>query len=83
MKKCFAGLLIAIVAIVLVPTKSFAVDTIPNTSVWFTPANAAAGTAITLNALVYNNQGKDATVVLNKDGEVITAWPNNDHGWRH
>jgi hypothetical protein len=64
MKKCFAGLLIAIVAIVLVPTKSFAVDTIPNTSVWFTPANAAAGTAITLNALVYNNQGKDATVTV-------------------
>ena len=31
----------------------------------------------------YLYQGKDATVVLNKDGEVITAWPNNHHGWRH
>jgi hypothetical protein len=31
----------------------------------------------------YLYQGKDATVVLNKDGEVITAWPNNRNGWRH
>jgi hypothetical protein len=31
----------------------------------------------------YLYQGKDATVVLNKDGQVITAWPNNHHGWRH
>jgi hypothetical protein len=31
----------------------------------------------------YIYQGKDATVVLNKDGQVVTAWPNNHHGWRH
>ena len=31
----------------------------------------------------YLYQGKDATVVLNKDGQVITAWPNNRNGWRH
>ena len=31
----------------------------------------------------YLYQGKDATVVLNKDGQVVTAWPNNHHGWRH
>jgi hypothetical protein len=31
----------------------------------------------------YVYQGKDATVVLNKDGQVITAWPNNRNGWRH
>ena len=31
----------------------------------------------------YLYQGKDATVVLNKDGEVITAWPNNHRGWRY
>ena len=30
----------------------------------------------------YLYQGKDATVVLNKDGQVITAWPNNRNGWR-
>jgi hypothetical protein len=27
--------------------------------------------------------GKDATVVLNKDGEVVTAWARNRAGWRH
>jgi RHS repeat-associated protein len=26
--------------------------------------------------------GKDATVILNRDGEVITAWANNRSGWR-
>jgi RHS repeat-associated protein len=26
--------------------------------------------------------GQDATVVLNEDGEVITAWANNKAGWR-
>jgi hypothetical protein len=31
----------------------------------------------------YLYQGKDATVVLNKDGQVVTAWPNNRQGWRH
>jgi hypothetical protein len=31
----------------------------------------------------YLYQGRDATVVLNKDGQVVTAWPNNHHGWRH
>lgn len=27
--------------------------------------------------------GKDATVVLNKDGQVITAWANSRAGWRN
>lgn len=26
--------------------------------------------------------GKDATVNLNKDGQITTAWPNNHNGWR-
>jgi hypothetical protein len=25
----------------------------------------------------------DETVTPNKDGQVVTAWPNNHHGWRH
>ncbi|MHA7652041.1 hypothetical protein ACX9NE_23130 [Mycobacterium sp. ML4] len=27
--------------------------------------------------------GEDATVVLNKDGLVVTCWPNTRNGWRH
>lgn len=56
--------LLAVAAVILFPVKSFAVDAIPNTSVWFTPSNAIAGSAISLNALVYNNQAQDATVTV-------------------
>jgi hypothetical protein len=31
----------------------------------------------------YTYVGKDATVILNKDGKVITAWANNQDGWRN
>ncbi len=31
----------------------------------------------------YLYEGKDATVVLNKDGQVVTTWANSHHGWRH
>ncbi|UMB68769.1 WXG100 family type VII secretion target [Mycobacterium paraterrae] len=31
----------------------------------------------------YLYQGKDASVVLNKDGQVVTAWANNHNGWRY
>jgi hypothetical protein len=31
----------------------------------------------------YIYTGKDATVVLNKDGQVVTTWPRNRQGWRH
>lgn len=31
-------------------------------------------------AYVYD--GKDATVVLNQNGQVVTCWPNNRNGWR-
>jgi hypothetical protein len=31
----------------------------------------------------YLYQGKDASVVLNKDGQVVTAWPRSRQGWRH
>jgi hypothetical protein len=31
----------------------------------------------------YLYQGKDASVVLNKDGQVVTAWPRSREGWRH
>lgn len=27
--------------------------------------------------------GKDATVVLNQDGQVVTAWANSRAGWRN
>ena len=30
----------------------------------------------------YVYQGKDAIVVLNKDGQVVTAWPRSHQGWR-
>ncbi len=31
----------------------------------------------------YQYVGKDATVVLNKDGQVVTAWANSRDGWRN
>jgi hypothetical protein len=31
----------------------------------------------------YAYVGKDATVILNKDGQMVTAWANNRNGWRH
>jgi len=31
----------------------------------------------------YIYRGKDATVVLNSDGQVVTAWPRSRQGWRH
>lgn len=31
----------------------------------------------------YTFVGKDATVILNKDGKVITAWANSQDGWRN
>lgn len=31
----------------------------------------------------YAYVGKDATVILNRDGQVVTAWANIPHGWRH
>ena len=27
--------------------------------------------------------GRDATVVLNTDGQVVTAWATNHNGWRN
>jgi hypothetical protein len=31
----------------------------------------------------YTYVGRDATVILNKDGKVITAWANSQDGWRN
>jgi hypothetical protein len=31
----------------------------------------------------YKYVGKDATVALNKDGQVTTAWANGHGGWRN
>ncbi|SON59255.1 tRNA nuclease WapA [Mycobacterium simulans] len=31
----------------------------------------------------YKYVGKDATVALNKDGQVVTAWANSRNGWRN
>lgn len=31
----------------------------------------------------YQYVGKDATVVLNKDGQVVTTWANSRNGWRN
>lgn len=31
----------------------------------------------------YEYVGKDATVSLNKDGQVVTAWANSRSGWRN
>lgn len=31
----------------------------------------------------YVYDGKDATVVLNQDGQVVTCWATNHNGWRH
>ncbi|HTH92870.1 MAG TPA: hypothetical protein VL576_00075 [Candidatus Paceibacterota bacterium] len=63
MKK-FSLIFIALFSFVIFHGHALAVDTIPNTSVWFTPSDAASGAPITLNALVYNNQTQDATVTV-------------------
>lgn len=31
----------------------------------------------------FTYRGKDATVVLNSRGQVVTCWPNRREGWRH
>lgn len=31
----------------------------------------------------YAYEGPDAVVVLNQDGQVVTAWAKNQNGWRH
>jgi hypothetical protein len=31
----------------------------------------------------YTYVGRDATVILNKDGKVVTAWANSRNGWRN
>jgi hypothetical protein len=31
----------------------------------------------------YVYEGPDAVIVLNKDGQVVTAWAKNHNGWRH
>ncbi|MDB5188736.1 MAG: hypothetical protein JWM92_334 [Candidatus Nomurabacteria bacterium] len=44
--------------------KVSAAAALPSSAVWFTPASASVGSAITLNALVYNNQSVSATVTV-------------------
>ena len=31
----------------------------------------------------YQIQGRNATVVVNSSGKIITAWARNSQGWRH
>jgi hypothetical protein len=31
----------------------------------------------------YAYEGPDAVIVLNEDGQVVTAWAKNHDGWRH
>lgn len=57
-------LLIIFLAFFVIHSTSFAAATVPNTSVWVTPADAKVGTTITLNALVYNDQNQDVTVTV-------------------
>ncbi|MDB5254849.1 MAG: hypothetical protein JWL92_225 [Candidatus Nomurabacteria bacterium] len=64
MKKIAAFLFIVLVSMSLAAQAVFAVAEVPKSSVWFDPANAAAGEAIKLNALVYNNQTSNATVTV-------------------
>jgi hypothetical protein len=45
-------------------TNVFAAATVPASSVWITPATAVAGSAVTVNALVYNSQSQTATVTV-------------------
>jgi hypothetical protein len=59
----FAALFI-VVAVLSNTHAAHAAASLPATSVWFTPPTATAGTLITLNALVYNNQTADATVTV-------------------
>jgi hypothetical protein len=46
---------------------------LPPAAVWFAPAGAVAGSTITLNALVYNNQSVDATVTVVFSSPVSTV----------
>jgi hypothetical protein len=56
MKKFSVIAALSFFMVIFFATQTFAVATLPNSSVWFTPADAAIGSAISLNALVYNNQ---------------------------
>ncbi len=73
MKKIIGIFVIVLVSMNLVAQAAFAVAEVPKSSVWFDPANAAAGEAIQLNALVYNNQTVDAkmTVVFSDPAGTI------------
>jgi hypothetical protein len=61
MKKILS-LFFLLIVFISATSSALAAATVPNTSVWFTPSTAAAGEAISLNALVYNSQSFDATV---------------------
>lgn len=57
--------LLLVIAIVLgLATRTFAAAELPKAAVWVEPATANVGDAVTLNALVYNNQTSDATVTV-------------------
>jgi hypothetical protein len=56
MKKFSVIAVLSFFMAVFFATHTFAAATLPNSSVWFTPADAPIGSAIALNALVYNNQ---------------------------
>ncbi len=64
MKKVIATLLLSIMSIGIVTQTVFAAAELPKASVWFDPSTAAVNESITLNALVYNDQSNDATVIV-------------------
>lgn len=63
MKKILSIGIALIMAFVVVPSV-FAAAELPSNTVWYEPATAPADSAITLQALVYNNQTSDATVTV-------------------
>jgi len=57
-----SGILLAV--FLVTGATAHAAAALPTTAVWYTPANAAVGSAIVLNALVYNNQTTNASVTV-------------------
>lgn len=54
----------ALAAVFFAGGTAYAAAELPASAAWFAPTTAAAGSPITLNALVYNNQKTDATVTV-------------------
>ena len=64
MKKILLAIIFSFAVFLSSHGAAFATAALPTNSIWVSPATAAEGAAITLNALVYNNTAQDVTVTV-------------------